>query len=284
MTPRKILKVWYRVTTLALLGLMNSTAYAQGLVTIPNTVRHEIQSAIIDQTYILDIALPYQYKENDERYPVVYLLDANNDFPLVTSIARRLQAEDELKEFFIVGISYPNEHWVHRRRDYTPTHVSHTENSGGGVNFAKILETEITPYIDREFRTIEGSRTLLGHSLGGLFGAYLLVNNNTLFDSYIISSPSLWWNETIVLKGQSNNPRQQRPTLFMTVGAKENPHMIKAWKDLHSFTAQAFKNSAQMAISLDGENHASAKFRAYADGLRWLFAKDVENKRQRTQP
>ena len=39
--------------------------------------------------YEIQIALPSHYHESDTRYPTVYLLDANNDFPLVTSISRR---------------------------------------------------------------------------------------------------------------------------------------------------------------------------------------------------
>ncbi len=259
--------------SLITLFLITQPGSAQSLVAIPNTVQHELRSVIVEQNYLLQIALPYKYGENDKQYPVVYLLDANNDFPLVTSIARRLQAEDDLTDFLIVGISYPENHWGNRRRDYTPTHYSAIENSGGGPNFAKALTTEIVPFIDKKFRTTVKSRSLLGHSLGGLLGAYMALNGSELFDNYIISSPSLWWDNSVLLKTYEKTSIPDQPSLFMTVGADENPHMIEAWKNLHTFTEQKMRGSTQRAVSLNGENHASAKFRAYADGLRWLFPK-----------
>ncbi|MEX0298792.1 MAG: alpha/beta hydrolase [Kordiimonas sp.] len=251
-----------------------NTVSAQSLVTIPDTVQHELQSTAVEQNYILQVALPRKYGKTDKQYPVVYLLDANADFPLVTSIARRLQAEDDLQEFLIVGISYPENHWGNRRRDYTPTHYSAVENSGGGPNFAKALKTEIIPFIEGKYRAAKTSRSLIGHSLGGLFGAYMALNGSGLFDNFIISSPSLWWDNTVLLKTYKQTTLAGRPSLFITVGADENPHMVKAWRDLHTFTSQKKNVARQKAISLNGENHASAKFRAYADGLRWLFGKN----------
>jgi len=34
-----------------------------------------------------------------------------------------------------------------------------------------------------------------GHSLGGLFGVHALLSEPPVFDDYIISSPSLWWDD-----------------------------------------------------------------------------------------
>tara|TARA_R110002096_G_scaffold357389_3_gene550673 strand:- start:466 stop:1353 length:888 start_codon:yes stop_codon:yes gene_type:complete len=259
--------------------LVSASATAQAPVTIADTLQIDMQSAINGQLYTLQVSLPYQYEKSAVDYPVIYLLDANNDFPLVTSIARRLQAEDDMQEFFIVGIGYPEKHWEHRRRDYTPTHAQPLKNSGGGPDFTKVLETEILPLIDAKFRTKNGSRSLLGHSLGGLFGAHLLINDSKLFDSYIISSPSIWWNNYAVLKNKPTKSLQHPAAVFLTVGSDEGNNMITSWDQLHDFVKQDASIAASKAVSLAGENHASAKFRAYADGLRWLFGKDVQNKR-----
>ena len=73
---------------------------------IENSKAIGFTSNINNTDYELQIALPSRYSESKKHYPVVYLLDANNDFPLVTSISRRLYQEDNLDPIIIVGISY----------------------------------------------------------------------------------------------------------------------------------------------------------------------------------
>jgi len=41
---------------------------------------------------------------------------------------------------------------------------------------------------------------LIGHSYGGLFGAFVLVTKPTLFSKYILGSPSLWFNKDEILR------------------------------------------------------------------------------------
>jgi len=83
---------------------LGTKGFSQKLVSIPNTIELPFKSKINKTNYSLHIALPYGYEKSTEDYPTIYLLDANNDFPLVTSISRRLEAEDNLKKFVIVGI------------------------------------------------------------------------------------------------------------------------------------------------------------------------------------
>lgn len=93
-------------------------------VNISNSQAISFTSSINKTDYELQISLPSHYHESDKRYPVVYLLDANNDFPLVTSISRRLYQEDNLQPIIIVGISYKKDAYIHRISDYTPTKMT----------------------------------------------------------------------------------------------------------------------------------------------------------------
>jgi predicted alpha/beta superfamily hydrolase len=246
-----------------------TNTFGQSLVTIPDTMELPFKSKINKKNYNLHIALPYGYEKSTEDYPTIYLLDANNDFPLLTSISRRLEAEDDLKKFIIVGISYQDSAWKHRRADYTPSRAQNIDNSGGASNFALVIEKEIIPLIEKQIRVKKDSRTLAGHSLGGLFCSYLLLNGKTLFDNYIISSPSMWWDDYFVLKN-TNSPFH-KSSIFISVGALENPHMLESSNKLAAFIDKNLASSAKKVVRLDGENHASAKIRAYTDGMRWLF-------------
>ena len=143
--------------------------------------------------------------------------------------------------------------------------------SGGGPAFKQAILEEIIPTIDASFRTKKGERTLIGHSLGGLFGAYLIATDTNEFSSYIISSPSLWWDNTSTIKNPKASLDRHKIRALLTVGRDENPHMIEAWQQFIDFTKEQMPSSTFQTASLEGEDHTTAKFRAFANGLRWLF-------------
>jgi hypothetical protein len=77
-----------------------------------------------------------------------------------------------------------------RYRDFTPTKVS--PGSGGADFYLQFLKTELIPVIDKKFHTKIERSALVGGSLGGLFLIHALLNEPTLFKSYvdIVESPA----------------------------------------------------------------------------------------------
>src|ERR1700749_4149136 len=53
------------------------------------------------------IGLPRNYATRNERFPVIYLLDADFSFPLTEEILRHTTDRGFEKEAIIVGIAYP---------------------------------------------------------------------------------------------------------------------------------------------------------------------------------
>jgi predicted alpha/beta superfamily hydrolase len=175
-------------------------------VVIDAAERRILTSAVNGTTYQIDIALPRGYRTSGKRYPVVYVLDGNALFPLVTS-SYRLVSYLVPQELIVVGVGYPtNEYgpWskdygLHRTRDYTPPKAASgtSTGEGGAPLFLQFLREELIPDIDANYRTVLNDRALLGHSYGGLFAAWVLTHEPGLFQRYSIGSPSLWWdNET----------------------------------------------------------------------------------------
>jgi uncharacterized protein len=127
------------------------------------------------------------------KYPVLYLLDGDGHFSSVVGMVQHF-GNSICPEMIIVGI--PN---TDRTRDLTPTFVrevfgdtTFSKTSGGAENFTKFIETELIPYIDKNFPTTS-YRTLIGHSLGGLYAINTLINHTDLFANYLAIDPSLWW-------------------------------------------------------------------------------------------
>jgi len=260
------------------LALVNVNSYANIYadkyppVTISNSQAISFTSNINQTNYEIQISLPDHYHESDMRYPVVYLLDANNDFPLVTSISRRLHKEDNLQPIIIIGIGYKKDANINRLADYTPTKFALTRAkiTGQADKFLQVIKHEIIPVIDSTYKTQTDNRTIAGHSVGGLFGAYQIIKEKNLFSRYIISSASLWWDDFKTLSFEQNS--YQKPIeAYISVGSEEGEHMKKSATKLITFIESKIAKAKIKTAVLDGETHGSAKFRAYSDSLRWLF-------------
>ena len=74
-------------------------------VTIPNTEVRIVTSSYVAQEYEIFAALPYGHTDAGRSYPILYVLDANWSFGLITQTIRLLQLGEELPEMIVVGIA-----------------------------------------------------------------------------------------------------------------------------------------------------------------------------------
>ena len=156
-----------------------------------------LRSAILQQDRVLNVALPDGYSPDSAKaYPVIHVLDgsANEDFAHIAGMARFMATYGLMPPAIIVGIAN-----VDRKHDFThPTRNDSDKvwvpNSGGSAEFIRFIGDEVEPFITKTYKT-NGSRTLIGQSLGGLLGTEILLTRPELFDNYILVSPSLWWDD-----------------------------------------------------------------------------------------
>lgn len=185
----------------------------------------ELQSAILGETRILNIYLPEGYRAEDTtRYPVIYLLDgsADEDFIHIAGLVQFNSFEwvNRVPKSIVVGIAT-----VDRRRDFTsPSKVEDEKkmypSSGKSANFIQFLEKELKPFVAKKFNTAKQS-TLIGQSLGGLLLTEILFSKPALFSSYIIVSPSLWWNDGAMLDislSEIVKSKEQPINIYIAVG------------------------------------------------------------------
>jgi alpha-beta hydrolase superfamily lysophospholipase len=98
----------------------------------------------------------------------------------------------------------------------TRTYVIHTPASYQSGKEAYL------PTVDRDYRT-RPYRVLIGHSLGGLFARYALMNRPEVFNGYLIISPSLWWDDQALVKAAQPHfaaHKDLRADLYMTMGSE----------------------------------------------------------------
>lgn len=219
-----------------------------------------VVSKELGENRILNIYLPDSYnKEPKKSYPVIYLLDgsADEDFIHMVGVVQFLTMIQEMPETIIIGIAN-----VDRRRDFTfPTTIDSDKKAypttGSSEKFIRFLEKELQPYVEHKYRTTS-SKTLIGESLGGLVGTEILLKKPQLFTTYILVSPSLWWDHESLLtksagllKGQPDNDRK----VYIAVGT-EGDVMENDAKNLASvLKMQQRKNLSVYFVSMPDENH-----------------------------
>lgn len=82
-----------------------------------------------------------------------------------------------------------------RAADLTPTHVKQVPRSGNAPQFLSFLKKELIPYIESKFRTVNGDRTLMGSSYGGLFIVHH-VSRDQPVPSLCVDQPDIGeWND-----------------------------------------------------------------------------------------
>jgi predicted alpha/beta superfamily hydrolase len=177
-------------------------------VTVARAKQYDLKSKINGQTYRIMVSMPFM-ADPAAAYPALYILDGNWFFN-TTADAITLQAPPgTVAPAIVVGVGYPTddrEEVVRRRAfDMTPSASRDPANAGsnGGADaFLRVLEEEIKPFIRTRYRVDDARQIIWGHSLGGLIALRSLFRNPTAFSTYIISSPSIWWNDKEVLQDE----------------------------------------------------------------------------------
>ncbi|GHA85223.1 hypothetical protein GCM10007067_23970 [Lysobacter bugurensis] len=137
----------------------------------------------------------------------MFVTDGAYAFPLVRSIRNLLgQSGRNIEDFILVGL--PPEAGqtskASRSRDYTPSNPlldpsQHrgkrytAELYGEADAYRDFIEQRVFPMVARHYRADMTRKVFAGHSLGGLFGGHVLLTRPSMFEHYILSSPSLWF-------------------------------------------------------------------------------------------
>lgn len=236
---------------------------------IKGTEVHSVISTINEKSYELYVKLPTSYPNSEELYPVLVLTDADYSFPLVTSIARRLDTE----EFIIVGISYSkgDTPGVSRTRDYTPTYApneprGHSQESrlasGKADNFIAFIRNDVFPFLEKSYRVDMSRKVFAGHSFGGLLASYMLVTSPSLFEYYLAGSPSLWYDNFCLNRFEeaySKTHSSLKANLFLCIGGEEDSNGSAMVAEMAGFERRLLSRSYSglriKSVILSGEDH-----------------------------
>jgi predicted alpha/beta superfamily hydrolase len=227
-----------------------------------------LNSIVLNEKRTIYIYLPDNYKKNEDPCPVLYLFDAETDFKPVCGVVDILTRWKIIPELIVVGL--PN---TDRMRDLTPTHDRKFNIGGGGDSFRKFLCEELIPYIDRNYNT-QSFRILEGHSISGMFTMYAFTTDTKLFDAFIAVSPSMYWDEQIMLLRIENflksNPDLKKQ-LYITLS--NEPAFMFVNETVEILRKEAPPGLIWKFKQDTTERHEIAPLRSTYEGLRFIFSK-----------
>ncbi|MDN8645388.1 alpha/beta hydrolase-fold protein [Stenotrophomonas indicatrix] len=246
-------------------------------VVLPDTESLRVHDPI-GRDYALWVALPAGYAAHPQkRYPVVYVTDALYSFPLVRSVRNLVgQQGVNIEDFILVGLP-PQEGLTSkqsRSRDYTPSdpvrtpagYYSDDVTYGGAAHYRDFLADHALPMIDARYRTDPARRVFAGHSYGALFGAYVLTTQPDMFGTYILSSPSLWFDQGLLPRMQDAAVMPSQPIrVLLSVGGYETVKPGPRYSTGNDMLRQSADFAGQLRrsgrklqvenIVIDGEDH-----------------------------
>jgi predicted alpha/beta superfamily hydrolase len=206
-------------------------------VSAPRLIKHErFPSRFLRNKRDLIVYLPPGYDAQPQRqFPILFLHDGQNLFDGSTSFIPGMdwhvgQTADQciqdglVEPLIIVGIYNAGKQ---RLGEYTPTCAP--KLGGGRANrYAKFLLEEVRPFVNSQYRSKPGTENtgIGGSSLGGLVSLYLGLRQPEIFGKIAALSPSVWWNERVILRFAAAAPVQPLPRIWLDIGTREGPRIV----------------------------------------------------------
>lgn len=280
-------------------------AFAQQIREQNITKLHKVSSG--SQNYLIKITFPPNYNSSKE-YNVLYYLDAWFISDVVTGSYNVLNRCDYVENIVLVGISIEgNEYDFNKQRvmDFTPSKykmsdrmkalggnrtypviksgagnnavLMNSETTGGADIFINFLSGKLFPFVEKKYPNLNNRKGFLGHSLGGLFGAYLLQKKPKLIDDYILISGSLGWNQKEILKEELFKDFKNSTSLkqlFLSYGAAETKLTTIPNEKFNTIIKKLERKNLNYYMKVyEKANHHSILSRAIYDGLLYIYKK-----------
>lgn len=272
-----------------------------GPYALPNTFVHPLPDPVSGRRYEVWIDLPPGMpaaSANTPPRPAVFVTDAPYAFPLIRALRHRVgQRGQNLADFIVVGLAGPADESAvdMRSRDYTPTNPLTKPNRrpnrfgapryGEGAAYLKYLADVAIPAVSDRYRIDPNRRVILGHSYGALLASQALFERPELFSHYILGSPSLWFDERVMLDREAEYAKTHKDlaaNVLQYVGSyekvapgarfnKENDLVADALRFQAVLKKRRYRSLRIESHVLAGEDHLTVAPAGATLGLLWAL-------------
>ena len=228
----------------------------------------QFYSERLSETTTIRVALPETYRHSsDYEYPLLLVMDGSTQFNHVAGNIEFMSTFAEIPDMIVVGVSANS-----RLLNFTHTELEQfAGRSGGAENYTKFLFEELLPKLREEYR-IASHVTVTGHSLSGLYSAYLALNHADVIQAAISISPSLWWDDFAILNDLANLTAESDKVRWFASMASEPDEMAEGFDSLQAALGKlADSNLTWELRRFPDETHDSTPLIGNVMGLRSVF-------------
>jgi predicted alpha/beta superfamily hydrolase len=228
--------------------------------------------------------LPHDYETSTEKYPVLYLQDAQNLFnenaqygnwEIDKKIA--VMSEYNIGKIIVIAIEHAEKE---RISEYN---VGNTIlGNGQGKSYIRFVTETLKPFVDSNFRTkYDRENTGIGgSSMGALVSIFGGIMYPEIFGKLMIFSPSLWVVPKIKLSFLDlHEPQDTR--IYLYAGGDESETMIahvkKFQKRLLNKEGFTDKMNVHLSINKDGKHSEIYWSDEFPKAMEWLFFSNKKN-------
>lgn len=263
-----------KVFLLIVFAQMTSTLFGQVTNDIVIGERVEFESKILNETRTILIHYPDTVIDKSKHYPVLYCVDGEYRFLSTFGTVDYHSKIRQIPKMIIVSIE--NIDRESRKRDMTPPDIEKIDSTPISIKtnaelFLNFIESEVMPYIEQNYNPLD-YRVIAGHSFGGLLSGYCFLTRRNLFNAYIVSDPSFWYNDWIILRLARWKiwDEYDNKTFYITVSEKDGiqKESIKLFTEI-----LRGKEPDGLKWKLDNidRDHGSAFIDGMSNGLLYIF-------------
>lgn len=209
-----------------LLALLSAGPLGAAAWTLPHS-DVQIVSAPDGHLYRLMVSWP-EGEPPAQGWPVLWLLDGEDNFAIATMTARRLaRAHPEIGKGIIVAIECGDR--SRRVEDYTPAVAGYAIPNGfpasglptgGAERFLDLIDETFRPLVAGRWHFDPARQTLAGHSFGGLLALHAMFTGRG-YSTIVSVSPSLWFGEDALAAKERKADPSLKTRLLIANGSQE---------------------------------------------------------------
>jgi predicted alpha/beta superfamily hydrolase len=225
----------------------------------------------------VQVALPYDYFDSDQRYPVLYMTDGQNivgegtgygswkaEFRMAQLASRGRQG------VIIAAVDHAHEG---RMGEYTVE--ARKAGLGKGDEHIAFLVNTIKAHIDANYRTLPDAPNtgIGGSSLGGLLAIWAGLRRPDVFGRWLVFSPSVWISPGVYDAAKKVSlPADTK--IYLYGGEAESRYMVPTLNRLRDSLQRPTNDERtflKTAVDPDGKHEEWRWSREFGKAVAWLF-------------
>jgi predicted alpha/beta superfamily hydrolase len=143
-----------------------------------------------------------------------------------------------------------------------------------------MLVREIKPFVDREYRTLKPAAHtgVGGSSLGALVSLTTAFDYPRVFGKVAVISPSVWWDERVILHLVREYSAKARPRIWLDMGTAEGDDPARNLEDARMLRDALIENgwaegdTLRFQVIEGGVHSESAWALRFGTIIQWLYS------------